>query len=59
MDLDSVFVRYINLDRRQDRNEETIKKLVDILGFNSSDVKQFSAIDETNITKDLKKKLHK
>lgn len=56
MDLNTVFVRYINLDRRQDRNDDTIKKLVDILGFNPSNIKRFSAIDGANIIEDLKNK---
>lgn len=52
----SVFARYINLDRRPDRNANTVKKLVDILGFNSSNVKRFSAIDGSNIVEDLRNK---
>lgn len=32
MDLNKVFVRYINLDKRLDRNKDTLTKLVDILG---------------------------
>lgn len=56
MDLNTVFVRYINLDRRPDRNEDAMKKLVDILGFNPSNVKRFSAIDGSIIVEDLRNK---
>lgn len=54
--MDTVFVRYINLDRRQDRNVDTMKKLVDILKFNPSNIKRFSAIDGSNIVEDLRNK---
>ena len=54
--MDTVFVRYINLDRRFDRNEDTITKLIDILGFNPSSIKRFSAIDGSNIVEDLRNK---
>jgi GR25 family glycosyltransferase involved in LPS biosynthesis len=56
MNLDTVFVRYINLDRRIDRNEDTIKKFINILGFNPDNIKRFSAIDGSNIIDELKNK---
>jgi GR25 family glycosyltransferase involved in LPS biosynthesis len=56
MELDSVYVRYINLDRRIDRNEDVLKKFTEILGFKENNIKRFSAIDGTNIVNDLKKK---
>lgn len=56
MNLDSIFVRYINLDRRIDRKEDTMKKFVDILGFNAVNIKRFSAINGSNIIDDLKNK---
>ena len=54
--MDTLFVRYINLDRRQDRNVDTMKKLVDVLGFDISNIKRFSAIDGSNIVEDLRNK---
>jgi len=54
--MDKVFIRYINLDRRLDRNDDTIKKFIDILGFNPSNIKRFSAIDGSNIVDDLRNK---
>jgi hypothetical protein len=55
MELDTVYVRYINLDRRIDRNEDVLKKFTEILGFKENNIKRFSAIDGTNIVNDLKK----
>lgn len=54
--MDTVYVRYINLDRRPDRNDDTINKLVNILGFDKSNIKRFSAIDGSNIVEDLRNK---
>lgn len=51
--MDIVFIRYINLDRRTDRNEDVLKKLISILGFDKSNIKRFSAIDGNNLIKDL------
>ena len=56
MNLDSIYVRYINLDRRKDRNEDVLKKFVEILGFDNNQIKRFSAIDGTNLVPDLKNK---
>ena len=56
MNLDSIFVRYINLDKRVDRNENVKKKFVDILGFNPQKIQRFSAIDGVNIINELKNK---
>jgi GR25 family glycosyltransferase involved in LPS biosynthesis len=51
--MDSVYVRYINLDRRTDRNEDVLKKLISILGFEKKNIKRFSAINGNNLVKDL------
>jgi len=51
--MDSIYVRYINLDRRTDRNEDVLKKLTSILGFEESNIKRFSAIDGNNLIQDL------
>ncbi len=56
MNLDFVYVRYINLDRRLDRNEDTFKKINEVLGFDKNNIKRFSAIDGTNLIQDLKNK---
>lgn len=54
--MDSIHVRYINLDRRTDRNEDIINKLVGVLGFDKKNIKRFSAIDGTNLSQDLRNK---
>jgi GR25 family glycosyltransferase involved in LPS biosynthesis len=51
--MDTVYIRYINLDRRTDRNEDVLKKLISILGFDESNIKRFSAIDGNNLIQDL------
>lgn len=51
--MDSVYTRYINLDKRTDRNEDVLKKLISILGFDVSNIKRFSAIDGNNLIQDL------
>jgi GR25 family glycosyltransferase involved in LPS biosynthesis len=56
MDLENIFIRYINLDRRTDRNEDVKKKFVDILGFNFEKIQRFSAIDGINIIDELRHK---
>ena len=47
--MDSVYVRYINLDRRTDRNQDVMNKFKSVLGFDESNIKRFSAIDGTNL----------
>lgn len=54
--MDSVYVRYINLDRRTDRNTDVLKKIISILGFEETNIKRFSAIDGNNLIPDLVKK---
>lgn len=54
--MDSVYVRYINLDRRTDRNQDVMNKFKSVLGFDESNIKRFSAIDGTNLIKDLVEK---
>jgi len=56
MSLDLVYVRYINLDRRTDRNEDVLKKFIETLKFNQNNIKRFSAIDGTKLIQDLKDK---
>lgn len=56
MALDSLYVRYINLDRRTDRDVDTLKKFIEILGFEKKNIKRFSAIDGTKIIEDLREK---
>lgn len=53
--MNSVFVRYINLDRRPDRDKDTLGKIIN-LGFDLKKIKRFSAIDGKKITNDLKDK---
>ncbi len=52
----SVFVRYINLDRRIDRNQDVLNKFNEILKFDTDCVKRFSAIDGTKLVQDLRNK---
>lgn len=54
--MESVYVRYINLDRRTDRNEDVLKKLISILGFEEKNIKRFSAINGNDLVKDLRDK---
>lgn len=54
--MDSVYVRYINLDRRTDRDVDVKKKLTDILGFDLKQISRFSAIDGSNLVSDLNNK---
>ena len=53
--MEKIFVRYINLDRRPDRNEDIIDKL-NTLGFLSENIMRFSAIDGNDLINDLKDK---
>jgi GR25 family glycosyltransferase involved in LPS biosynthesis len=55
MNLNNVHARFINLDRRIDRYNETIQKLYR-LGFIKDNIKKFSAIDGKNLINDLKNK---
>ncbi len=52
--MEKIFVRYINLDRRTDRNIDIIQK-INKLGFVSENVKRFSAINGIDLINDLKK----
>jgi len=54
--MDSVYIRYINLDRRTDRNEDVLNKFKLILGFDESKIKRYSAIDGNNLVGDLVEK---
>lgn len=54
--MELVYAKYINLDRRTDRNDDVRKKLIDILGFDEKQIERFSAIDGLNLVSDLKKK---
>lgn len=54
MTLDNVYVRYINLDRRSDKNEDVLIKFIEILKFNEKNIKRFSAIDGIKLVEDLK-----
>jgi GR25 family glycosyltransferase involved in LPS biosynthesis len=55
MSLDSIYLRYINLDRRLDRDKDVNKKFIE-LGFNIKNIKRFSAIDGNKLINDLKEK---
>lgn len=54
--MDSVYVRYINLDRRTDRNTDVLNKFTSILGFKETNIKRFSAINGINLVQDLNDK---
>ena len=55
MEINGAHAYYINLDRRQDRNEECITNLLS-LGFDENKIVRFSAINGENILEDLKNK---
>ncbi len=50
--MDNILVKYINLDRKPDRNISTLNKLTS-LGFKEQNIKRFSAIDGRNLKNDL------
>lgn len=51
----SIKIRYINLDRRTERNQDVLKKF-SMLNFKKENIKRFSAVDGKNLVEDLKKK---
>ena len=55
MDLNNIHARFINLDRRTDRYNNTLQKLHK-LGFTKNNIKKFSAINGNNLIGDLKNK---
>lgn len=50
--MNNILVRYINLDRKPDRNISTLHKIKS-LGFQEHNIKRFSAIDGRNLKSDL------
>lgn len=52
MNINDIHVRYINLDRRTDRNNVTINNL-SMIGFNKNNIKRFSAIDGKDLSNNL------
>lgn len=54
--MNSIYVRYINLDRRTDRNEDVLNKFISILGFDVNIIKRFSAINGLDLVQDLRNK---